>query len=71
MKHYLFFLLSLLMCGIVSAQTIRISTSKTDLVFRVGGDGRLYQSYLGSRLGGNGDLDHLAAGPEAYVTHGM
>ncbi len=71
MKRYFFFLLSLLICGIVSAQTIRISTSKTDLVFRVGGDGRLYQSYLGSRLGGNGDFDHLAAGPEAYVTHGM
>lgn len=71
MKRYFLLFVAFLSVFGLAAQTIRISTSKTDLVFLVGVDGRLHQSYLGSRLGGNGDLDHLAAGPEAYVTHGM
>ncbi|MBO7498598.1 MAG: alpha-galactosidase [Bacteroidaceae bacterium] len=72
--YFSFFIIHLsflLFCGGISAQTIRVSTSKTDLVLRVGGDGRLHQSYLGARLGGDADIAHLSVGPEAYITHGM
>ena len=71
MKRYFLLFVALLSVIGLSAQTIRISTSKTDLVFRVGGDGRLHQSYFGARLGSDADFSHLSAGPEAYVTHGM
>ena len=57
--------------SVAMAQTIRVSTEKTDLVFRVDGNGRLYQCYLGERLGGESDLAHLSMGNEAYITHGM
>src|ERR1035437_6413522 len=51
---------------------IAVSTLNTDLVYKVNGrDGRLYQAYLGSKLGNIADLklvrntDHLA-----YATFG-
>lgn len=50
---------------------IRVSTEQTDLVFRVADNGRLYQSYLGRHLNHASDLNHLPAGTEAYLTHGM
>ena len=50
---------------------IRVSTGQTDLVFRVADNGRLYQSYLGHHLNHASDLNHLSAGTEAYLTHGM
>lgn len=54
-----------------AAEIIRISTHETDLVFRVGNDGRLYQAYLGKHLKFESDLQHLPNGKEAYLTHGM
>lgn len=50
---------------------IRISTGRTDLIFRVGNNGRLYQSYLGAKLLNDADLAALPRGNEAYITHGM
>lgn len=41
-------------------EIIRISTDKTDLVLQVAPNGRLYQSYLGSRLLNDADLQHLS-----------
>ena len=54
-----------------AAEIIRISTHETDLVFKVGNDGRLYQAYLGKHLKFESDLQHLPNGKEAYLTHGM
>ena len=57
---------------LVNAENIiRVSTEQTDLVFRVADNGRLYQSYLGRHLNHASDLNHLSAGTEAYLTHGM
>ncbi|WP_321335270.1 alpha-galactosidase [uncultured Bacteroides sp.] len=50
---------------------IKITTDTVDLIFRVGDNGRLYQSYLGSKLNHDIDLLHLPQGTEAYLTHGM
>lgn len=41
-------------------EIIRISTDKTDLVLQVAPNGRLYQSYLGSRLLNDADLRNLS-----------
>ena len=60
--------------GIVHAAdkpVIRIETGNTSLIYRVGDNGRLYQSYLGKRLNYEADIDHLPLGTEAYLTHGM
>lgn len=50
---------------------IRIGTKDTDLIYKVGDDGRLYQCYLGKRLAREADWNHLPLAAEAYVTHGM
>ena len=52
-------------------KTIRISTDAVDLIYQVGGNGRLYQSYFGRKLHHEADLAHLSRGHEAYPTHGM
>uniref|UniRef100_S0DEQ3 alpha-galactosidase n=1 Tax=termite gut metagenome TaxID=433724 RepID=S0DEQ3_9ZZZZ len=52
-------------------QNIRIRTAESELILRVGRDNRVYQPYLGKRLGGEGDLELLPRGREAYITHGM
>lgn len=71
-KHLSLFVLALIACQLTAfAQNIRVSTSKTDLVFRVANDGRLHQAYFGERLGSEADIAHLTTGPEAYITHGM
>ena len=60
--------------GIVHAAdkpVIRIETGNPSLIYRVGDNGRLYQSYLGKRLNYEADIDHLPLGTEAYLTHGM
>lgn len=60
--------------GIVHAAdkpVIRIETGNTSLIYRVGDNGRLYQSYLGKRLNHEADINHLPLGTEAYLTHGM
>lgn len=68
----------LLMCLFISARLyaqdkplIQISTEHTDLIYQVGGNGRLYQSYLGQKLDDKSDILHLPMGREAYLTHGM
>ena len=50
---------------------IRIQTDQTDLIYRVGDDGRLYQSYLGQSLKYISEVSYLPLGKEAYITHGM
>lgn len=50
---------------------IRIGTNTTDLIFKVGKNGRLYQSYLGQKLQNESEFAYLKQGREAYLTHGM
>lgn len=62
--------------GVVSASGasdgfIRIGTNTTDLIFKVGKNGRLYQSYLGQKLQNESEFPYLKQGREAYLTHGM
>lgn len=59
-------------------QVIRISTAATDLIFQVGANGRLYQSYLGPRFMNGTDIECLskdrnvaAQGWEVYPGSGM
>lgn len=53
------------------SKVIRIATDQTNLILKVGANGRLYQSYLGQVLKDEADLNHLPLGTEAYLTHGM
>lgn len=55
----------------VSGEIIRIKTKATDLIFKVGDNGRLYQSYLGQKLLDDSGLSGLKRGREAYLSHGM
>ncbi|MCD7936232.1 MAG: alpha-galactosidase [Tannerellaceae bacterium] len=71
-KINLFFLFIVTFCQI-QGQTIRITTSETDLVMAVAPNGRLYQAYLGSRLLNEADIQHLSpflsqAASDAAVT---
>ena len=52
-------------------QQIVVATDNTSLVFTVGDDGRLYQSYFGEKLLNESDYANLPLGKEAYMTHGM
>ena len=68
--------LFLICLGVVSASGapddfIRIGTNTTDLIFKVGKNGRLYQSYLGQKLQNESEFAYLKQGREAYLTHGM
>lgn len=59
----------------VNAQTIRVSTDKTDLVLKVSPKGRLYQTYLGDKLKNAADYDLIswntyAASDGAVTTRG-
>ena len=51
---------------------ITVGTKNTDLVFRVNGkDGKLYQSYLGAKLGNTSELKTTSGeGHPAYATFG-
>ncbi|WP_289290757.1 alpha-galactosidase [Bacteroides sp. CG01] len=55
----------------IEKPVIKIETGNTSLIYRVGDNGRLYQSYLGKRLNHEADINHLPQGTEAYLTHGM
>lgn len=79
MKYCLFLWLFLLV-GMVRVQAaagdvIRVSTAATDLIFRVGTDGRLYQAYWGEHLLNDSDLGCFsgksAKGWEVYPGSGM
>jgi len=50
---------------------IKIATDDVNLIYQVGEDGRLYQSYLGQTLKYDADIAYLPLGVEAYLTHGM
>lgn len=75
MKERLFFLICFLcisfMLKAADKPVIKISTENVDLIYRVGNNGRLYQSYLGKKLNYATDIAHLPQGSEAYLTHGM
>lgn len=75
MKNRLIVLICLLVISIslkASNQVIiPISTDNVSLIYKVGDNGRLYQSYLGQKLRFNSDINQLPLGGEAYITHGM
>ena len=75
MKERLLFLICFLcisfMLKAADKPVIKISTENVDPIYRVGDNGRLYQSYLGKRLNHATDIAHLPQGSEAYLTHGM
>ena len=75
MRNKLFLLICLVILSIslrASDKTvIPITTENTSLIFKVGDNGRLYQSYLGQKLRFDSDIDQLPMGKEAYITHGM
>lgn len=75
MRKRLFFgvLFILFTCLIKAADkpVIHINTADVSLIYKVGDDGRLHQSYLGKRLAFDTDMAHLPLGTEAYLTHGM
>lgn len=54
-----------------SPTQIVVQTDNTGLVFTVGENGRLYQSYFGKRMANPADYANLTGGVEAYITHGM
>lgn len=75
MRRKLFLLICVLcistMLKAADKPVIKISTDNVDLIYKVGEDKRLYQSYLGKRLNHAADISHLPLGTEAYLTHGM
>lgn len=75
MKTKLFFIVCLMsLSAMLKAEgkaVIQMSTDQVDLIYQVGEDGRLYQSYLGQRLKFGSDIAHLPQGSEAYLAHGM
>lgn len=75
MRNKLFLLICLVILSIslrASDKTvIPITTENTSLIFKVGDNSRLYQSYLGQKLRFDSDIDQLPMGKEAYITHGM
>lgn len=72
MKYTLLWLCTLLVLTAFSQtpSPIVIETKNASLVFTVGKNNRLYQSYLGTRLA-NTEYAHVWGGPEAYLTAGM
>ncbi|MBN2814643.1 MAG: alpha-galactosidase [Bacteroidales bacterium] len=87
MKYSLLFAALLMLTFTTIAQdgkTIHVGTRHTDLIFKVGNDGRLYKAYLGTKLSDNtafatsrtpGHLAYITAGtdnlfePAIRVTH--
>ena len=68
MKKIFLLLIVFFTCFQVSAEdrkTIRVSTDNTDLILKVAPNGRLYQSYLGSKLLNEQDIVSL---PSAYMS---
>jgi len=60
--------------GIIKANektVIKIATENINLIYQVGENGRLYQTYFGQPLKYDADIANLPLGMEAYLTHGM
>ena len=72
MKYTLLWLFNLLVLSALSqpVSPIVIQTKNTSLVFTLGKNHRVYQSYLGARLA-NTEYSTLSGGQEAYLTAGM
>lgn len=72
-KRILIVLLALFAVATTTARQkqVKVETDQLSLVFSVGDNGRLYQSYFGKKLTHDSDYDHLKNGVEAYLTHGM
>lgn len=68
MKNRLFSLICLLVISISLKASdkivIPISTENISLIYKVGDNGRLYQSYLGQKLRFSSDIDQLPLGLE-------
>ena len=73
MKERLLFLICFLcisfMLKAADKPVIKISTENVDLIYRVGDNGRLYQSYLGKRLNHATDIAHLYRRPAKRISH--
>lgn len=52
-------------------KVVHVSTDHTSLIYRVGGNGRLYQTYLGQKLKHPADFVNLPNLGEAYIANGM
>lgn len=73
-KNFVLYLCLAFLAGVpgAAAQTvIPVETDRVSLIYRVGDDGRLYQTYLGEKLRHAADAVHLPNLGEAYLTHGM
>src|SRR4051812_21639795 len=64
-------LLATLHINAQSDRQIILETKNTSLVYSVGGDQRLHQSYIGRRLADKADYQKFTGGREAYLTSGM
>uniref|UniRef100_UPI002AAC19A1 alpha-galactosidase n=1 Tax=Parabacteroides goldsteinii TaxID=328812 RepID=UPI002AAC19A1 len=75
MKNKLFLLICLIVISISlkanDKTIIPITTDNISLIYKVGNNGRLYQSYVGQKLRFDSDIDQLPMLGEAYITHGM
>ena len=58
-------------CATYAKEQVVVATQNTSLVFTIGDNGRLYQSYFGKKLDNAADYALLPLGKEAYLTHGM
>jgi len=70
MKKIFLLLIVFFTCFQVSAEdrkTIRVSTDNTDLILKVAPNGRLYQSYLGSKLLNEQDIVSLPSDRKSVV----
>lgn len=70
-KLFVAFFLLVFASRIYAKEQIVIETDNTSLVFTIGDNGRLYQSYLGKKLADKAEYSLLPLGNEAYITHGM
>lgn len=55
----------------IANEQIIVETTGSSIVYTVGDNGRLYQSYFGKRLANRAEYANLPLGKEAYLTHGM
>jgi alpha-galactosidase len=68
---FVLFILVTVSVGAQSGLVISVSTQHTELILKVGEDGRLYQDYFGAKLTRTGDEKSLPRPVHlAYVTSG-
>lgn len=70
-RSFLFLALLVAAYTLHAREQIVMETANNALVYSVGDNGRLYQSYLGKRLANKSDYALLVNGKEAYLTGGM